>query len=154
MYYRFSKLALALFLLNCFQGCSTVAIINPPTTLAPRRQDEASSISPELEHGLASYYSNKFAGRTTANGEAYHPHALSAAHRSLPFGTYVRVENLRNKKQVVVRINDRGPFTRGRIIDLSMRAARELSLVGDGVCEVSISIACPIDGDCQKYAAP
>ena len=109
------------------------------------------SATPELARGLASFYSSKLIGRPTANGERYNPRALSAAHRSLPFGTYVQVENLSNHKRIVVRINDRGPFSKGRIIDLSARAAREIGLDHQGVCQVSISIACPVDGDCQQY---
>ncbi|WP_394080455.1 septal ring lytic transglycosylase RlpA family protein [Xanthobacter aminoxidans] len=87
--------------------------------------------------GIASYY---WQGRSTASGERFNPTAYTAAHRSLPFGTKVRVTNLRNGKAVVVRINDRGPFVRGRVIDVSKAAASELGFTGSGVTRVSLSV--------------
>ncbi|MFG1464668.1 septal ring lytic transglycosylase RlpA family protein [Xanthobacter sp. DSM 24535] len=87
--------------------------------------------------GVASYY---WQGQGTASGERFNPGALTAAHRSLPFGTKVRVTNLRNGRAVVVRINDRGPFVRGRIIDVSRAAASELGFTGHGVTRVSIAV--------------
>jgi rare lipoprotein A len=86
--------------------------------------------------GKASWYASH--GRT-ASGERMRPEARTAAHRSLPFGTLVRVENLTNGKAVVVRINDRGPFIRGRVIDLSRGAASELGMVGSGTASVRLS---------------
>lgn len=83
-----------------------------------------------VETGVASFYASKFQGRRTANGERYNSQALSAAHQSLPFGTRVRVTSLISGKTVVVRINDRGPFVAGRIIDLSRAAAQALRLRG------------------------
>ncbi|HKQ94333.1 MAG TPA: septal ring lytic transglycosylase RlpA family protein [Aestuariivirgaceae bacterium] len=85
--------------------------------------------------GIASYYKS---GRVTANGEAFNPKGYTAAHRSLPFGTKVRVRNLETGRSVVVRINDRGPFIRGRIIDLAYGAARSVGL--DGIAKVSVEI--------------
>src|SRR6185295_18090142 len=82
------------------------------------------------EHGVASWYGPKFNGHRTASGERYDMRALTAAHPSLPFGTLVRVTNVENGRQVVVRINDRGPFAKRRVIDLSYTAARELGVVG------------------------
>ena len=90
------------------------------------------------QHGLASWYGKKFHGRKTANGETYDMFEISAAHKTLPFDTYVRVHNLSNGKKLDVRINDRGPFVRGRIIDLSYKAARELGIVGPGTARVEI----------------
>ncbi len=90
--------------------------------------------------GDASYYADKFIGRTTASGERYDPDALTAAHRSLPFGTRVRVTRLESGQSVVVRINDRGPFVRGRIIDLSHTAARRLDMIREGVVSVAIEV--------------
>ncbi|ALL67237.1 Rare lipoprotein A [Paraburkholderia caribensis MBA4] len=81
-----------------------------------------------LQTGHASWYARKFEGRRTANGERYNGHALTAAHRTLPFGTYVRVTSLSTARTVVVRINDRGPFVKGRVIDLSYAAANALGL--------------------------
>lgn len=90
--------------------------------------------------GLASWYGNEFHGRPTASGERYNQNALTAAHRDLPFGTVVRVTNLENGKSVRVRINDRGPFVRGRIIDMSRGAARELDMVRAGVVRVRVEV--------------
>jgi rare lipoprotein A len=91
-----------------------------------------------METGKASYYADKFQGRTTANGETFRQRKRTAAHKTLPFGTKVKVRNLTNNKTVKVRINDRGPFVAGRIIDLSKKAARKLSMVNAGVTEVEI----------------
>ena len=82
----------------------------------------------QLKSGMASHYSH--AGRKTASGERANPRGLTAAHRSLPFGTRVRVTNMRNGRSVVVRINDRGPFVRGRVIDLTTSAARAIGFSG------------------------
>ncbi|SAK65665.1 septal ring lytic transglycosylase RlpA family protein [Caballeronia ptereochthonis] len=90
------------------------------------------------EIGRASYYSAKFQGRRTASGEPYDMHALTAAHRTLPLGSYVRVSNLSKTKSVVVRINDRGPYTKGRAIDLSYAAASELGLLKAGSADVIV----------------
>lgn len=91
-----------------------------------------------VETGKASWYGRKFHGRTTSNGETYDMYGPTAAHKTLPFGTHVHVTNLRNGRSTVVRINDRGPFVKGRIIDLSYASARELGLVGPGVSDVRI----------------
>jgi rare lipoprotein A len=91
------------------------------------------------ESGLASWYGRKFHGRPTASGEAYDMYGLSAAHKTLPLQTWVRVHNLDNDRQMDLRINDRGPFVDGRIIDLSYGAARQLGVVGPGTAKVSIT---------------
>lgn len=90
--------------------------------------------------GIASYYGDKFHGRRTANGEIYDKNAMTAAHRTLPFGTIVEVTYLRTGKSVVVRINDRGPFIEGRIIDLSEGAAREIGLRPYGIGDVRVRV--------------
>lgn len=90
--------------------------------------------------GIASWYGKKFHGRTTASGERYDMYALTAAHPSLPFGTRVRVTHLESGKSVVVRITDRGPFIKGRIIDLSYRAAKKLGMLEEGIARVRIEI--------------
>ena len=90
--------------------------------------------------GTASYYADKFHGRKTANGETFNMHDLTAAHKTLPFNTVVNVTNLGNNKTVKVRINDRGPFVKNRIIDLSLAAAKELDMLGSGTAEVRIDI--------------
>ena len=109
-------------------GCTTTQHVGEPGL--PQKQ------------GTASYYADKFVGRTTANGEIFDQEVLTAAHRSLPFGTRVRVTRLDHVEtpSVIVRINDRGPFKRGRIIDLSKKAARRLQMIRDGVAEVELGI--------------
>jgi rare lipoprotein A len=91
------------------------------------------------ERGLASWYGKDFHGKKTANGEIYDMHEMTAAHKTLPLGTYVKVVNLDNDMETQVRINDRGPFVRGRIIDLSYEAARRVGVVGPGTATVEIS---------------
>jgi rare lipoprotein A len=95
------------------------------------------SISSEYQipgqKGLASFYADRFRGRKTANGERYDPEKLTAAHRTLPFGTMVKVTNIKNNKSVIVRVNDRGPMYKGREIDLSRAAAQELNMLHSGV---------------------
>ena len=88
--------------------------------------------------GIASWYGAPFHGRKTASGETYNMHAKTAAHKVLPLGTYVLVKNKDNGRQTVVRINDRGPFVRGRIIDLSYRAAKDVRMIGPGTAKVEI----------------
>lgn len=89
--------------------------------------------------GTASYYGNELRGRRTASGERFNPNALTAAHRSYRFGTRLRVTNLRNGRSVVVRVSDRGPFVRGRIIDVSRGAAQQLGMISSGTAKVRIS---------------
>ena len=94
----------------------------------------------ELERGIASWYGPGFHGRRTANGERFDMRNLTAAHKTLPFGTRVRVRNLLTGKEVEVRINDRGPFTKGRVIDLSRAAAEALGMMSLGVKQVTLQI--------------
>jgi rare lipoprotein A len=104
------------------------------------------SITPpaqELGTGIASYYGRQFAGRRTASGEIFDPSQLTAAHRTLPFGSMVEVTKVATGKSVVVRINDRGPFGRGRTIDVSEAAARELGLIGPGHGAVRLTLLDP-----------
>lgn len=93
-----------------------------------------------VQEGLASYYHDSLHGNLTANGETYDRKALTAAHRTLPFGTRVRVTNLGNGKSVELRINDRGPFVTGRIVDVSRRGAELLDFVREGVVEVRLEV--------------
>ncbi len=93
-----------------------------------------------VQVGYASYYSDEFQGRKTACGEIYDRNRYTAAHRSLPCGTTVKVVNLENGKSVVVRINDRGPFVRSRIIDLSRAAAEKIDMIRKGVVKVRIEV--------------
>lgn len=96
--------------------------------------------SGDAQAGMASYYHDRFHGRRTASGARYDKNSLSAAHKTLPLGTQVRVTDTRNGRSVVVRINDRGPYARGRVIDLSRAAAQEIGLTRKGVSPVKLEI--------------
>jgi rare lipoprotein A len=91
------------------------------------------------QKGIASWYGKKFHGKKTANGEIYNMHGMTAAHKTLPLGSLVRVENLASKREVVVRVNDRGPFVHGRIIDLSFTAAKKLGITVTGTALVMVT---------------
>jgi rare lipoprotein A len=104
----------------------------------PAPQPEAAPVTGPVLTGGASFYHPSLNGNLTANGETYSDHALTAASLTLKFGTRVRVTNLANQRSVVVRINDRGPYVRGRVIDLTRRAASELGFVQQGVTKVRI----------------
>lgn len=91
-----------------------------------------------VEKGVASWYGPNFHGKLTANGEEYDMHGLTAAHRTLPFNTILKVENLDNGKSVQVRINDRGPYAKNRIIDLSKKAAQKIDMLGPGTTKVKL----------------
>jgi len=93
--------------------------------------------------GTASWYGKRFGGRKTASGEIFDPEKLTAAHRRLPIGTKVKVTNLKNNRQIIVEINDRGPYIPGRIIDLSRKAARDLDMLKDGLSRVHLEIMQP-----------
>jgi rare lipoprotein A len=95
---------------------------------------------PLRQRGMASYYAEEYHGRATASGERFDMHAMTAAHRTLPFGATVRVKNLDNGRSVTVRINDRGPFVEGRIIDLSYAAARRIDLLDAGLASVEVQV--------------
>ena len=123
-------------LLALLSGCAERPSSPPPQPAPeapPAVREKAFS-----QNGKASFYARMHHGKRTANGEVHDQNELVAAHRSLPFGTKVRVTNLRNGKEVVVRINDRGPFRRGRIIDLSRAAAAQLNMLDAGVVRVRI----------------
>ena len=94
----------------------------------------------KVEKGIASSYGNGFNGRKTANGEIYNQNTYTAAHKKLPFGTKVLVKNLRNGRVVTVRINNRGPYVRGRIIDVSLKAAKDLGMLKAGVVPVEVTV--------------
>ncbi|RMH84015.1 septal ring lytic transglycosylase RlpA family protein [Pseudomonas sp. AOB-7] len=119
-------------------GLQAVVVLGLLAVLAGCSTFGSSSGSGATETGKASYYGDRHHGRKTASGERFDQHALTAAHRSLPFGTRVRVTNLSNERSVVVRINDRGPFVRGRIIDVSRAAAERLGMLRAGVVPVRV----------------
>ena len=109
----------------------------------PTPRPPAPSAAPQLgqtETGMASWYGHPYHGRRAANGEIYDMEKLTAAHRTLPFDTWLRVVNLDNSKTVEVRITDRGPFVEGRIIDLSHAAARAIDMIGPGIARVRLEV--------------
>ena len=119
----------------------------PARRPAPVKVAPAPEPKPEVvrfpQYGVASFYAHKFHGRKTANGERYDMHGISAAHRTLPLGTTVRVVNLKNGRSVECRINDRGPYIDGRVIDMSLGAAKKLGMVHHGLADVMIEIVKP-----------
>lgn len=100
----------------------------------------AKSKAVQVLEGKASFYYGKWIGRKTASGEIYRRHDVTAAHKTLPFNTKVRVTNLRNGKSVIVRINNRGPFTKGRILDLSLAAAQQIGMTKAGIVPVKAEV--------------
>ena len=117
------------------------AVLVPVFVACSSNPEPMTSVSPGWsERGEASWYGPGFHGNQTASGEVYDMEAMTAAHRQLPFGTRVEVENLDNGRSTVVRINDRGPFAHGRIIDLSRAAAREVGMLGTGIAEVRLRV--------------
>ncbi len=142
---------------RCQDGACSASILSPASGLqesekanvpAQPRSDSltASDATTELgklfmvTEGVASYYADFFHGRLTANGERFDMHDLTAAHKSLPFGSMVRVTNLSNGKKVLVRINDRGPYIKGRIIDLSLEAAKKINMQEKGITTVRLEV--------------
>lgn len=125
-------LALA-FSFSTLAGCAKKTSAHVPSSVKPARIGET-------ETGIASWYGAPYNGRRSANGEVYDMEKLTAAHRNLPFDTWVEVTNLENKKRIDVRITDRGPFVKGRIIDLSLAAAREIDMVAAGTVRVKIKV--------------
>lgn len=123
------------------------AMPSKPVAAAPRRGKTPPAPAPVgfIEEGNASWYGNPFNGRHASNGEVYDMYKLTAAHRTLPFDTMVRVTNLNNGKSTTVRITDRGPFVDNRIIDLSLAAAREIESIGPGVVHVRLEVLGNVD---------
>ncbi|MEQ8245375.1 septal ring lytic transglycosylase RlpA family protein [Fulvivirga sp.] len=106
----------------------------------------AVSLEAQIQEGKASYYADKFEGKPTASGEKYKHSKLTAAHKTLPFGTVIKVTSVSNGKSVEVRINDRGPFVEGRVIDLSRSAAEKIGLIHVGIADVKIEVVDAGDG--------
>ena len=127
-------------MLACMAGVAIAGAAAAPDDAQPARAVEASAHAPQV--GIASVYARSLDGQETASGEPYETDALTAAHRTLPLGTEVRVTNLANHRSVVVRINDRGPAIKGRIIDLSTRAAHAIGLRADrkGLARVRVTV--------------
>src|ERR1700692_2321141 len=122
-------------------GRTTFTPPSVPTFLPiPQQKPKEPSVKKSYQVGKASWYGGLFQGKATASGETYNMYDFTAAHRELPLGTFVKVTNLSNLKSVIVRVNDRGPVTPGRIIDLSYRAARSLEMHQNGLQKVRIDI--------------
>jgi rare lipoprotein A len=119
-------------------GAPPAATTRPSRPPASRAERQA--LIGTIERGLATWYGGKFHGRPTASGELFDEEEMTAAHRSLPMGTRVRVTNLNNDLSVVVRINDRGPFGEGRVIDLSRAAADQIDMLGSGVVPCTVEV--------------
>jgi 3D (Asp-Asp-Asp) domain-containing protein len=129
-----------IFLVVLWQGCTS-----SPRFATGSGSSGAVGVDPGATpvlsiEGIASYYAHEFHGRQTANGEMYDMHDLTAAHKTFPFNTIVQVQNLENGNTIVVRINDRGPFIEGRIIDLSYAAARKINLIQSGTARVKLDV--------------
>jgi len=145
----YSILLLFLLLAACGAPTYTTRVVNTPDQagLTPtlrayevngQRYQPIPSAEGYVEKGIASWYGDKFHGRKTSNGETYDMYAMTAAHKTLPMNVYLKVTNLDNSRSTVVRVNDRGPFVRSRIVDLSYSAAKELGVVGPGTAPVRI----------------
>ncbi len=117
----------------------TVAELDESVQVAPPSGLEE-KVYEAIGQGEASYYGHELAGNRTASGERFDPNGLTAAHRSLPLGTKLRVTNVANGRSVIVRVNDRGPFVRSRLIDVSLGAAREINMVRSGKAQVRLEI--------------
>jgi rare lipoprotein A len=124
-------------------GCARKTSAHVPSPVKPARIGAT-------ETGIASWYGAPYNGRRSASGEVYDMEQLTAAHRSLPFDTWVEVTNLENRKRVEVRITDRGPFINGRIIDLSLAAAREIDMIQAGIVRVRIKVIRKSSGPSQQ----
>ena len=128
----------SIFIVSC--GSSIAYGDYVDTTGWSRKQIESIKNHPKTQIGIASYYGKKFHKKRTANGEIFNMYKVSAAHKSYPLGTKVRVTNLENGKSIKLVINDRGRFVKGRIIDLSYKAARKLDFVNQGTTKVRIDV--------------
>jgi rare lipoprotein A len=131
----FARLMLFVSLTWFFTGWAS-----PPRSTNGGASEPGAPVPPVDADGVASYYGKEHHGRKTANGEIFDMNKLTAAHRSLPFGALVKVTNLSNQRSVIVRINDRGPYYQGRIIDLSQAAAERLEMITSGITKVKLEV--------------
>lgn len=147
-------LALLAFALTIASSCSRKKTVKS-VPQAPQRsgvRDGTRVRTGDTERGMASWYGDPYHGRRAANGEVFDMDGMTAAHRTMPFGTWVKVDNETNGKQVNVRITDRGPFVGDRIIDLSRRAAEEIAMIGPGIAMVRLTvIEVPKGGVVERY---
>jgi len=133
-----------------WKGVVSLLLLSAPAACARPMPPPATPVPGWTEQGVASWYGEPFHGRQTASGEVYDMEQMTAAHRTLPFGTVVRVENLDNGRHARFRINDRGPFVRGRVVDVSRRGGRELGMLGPGTARVRLVVeeSPPAVADC------
>lgn len=147
--------AILLLLVGCLPAQTVRGDNQVQAAVAPRELPLGTgTVVTQTLRGSASWYGPGFSGRNTANGETFNPNQLTAAHRSLPFNTLVRVTNEGNGKSVVVRINDRGPFVHGRIIDLSRAAADHIGMLSSGVANVTLEVLDVASGSLRLMAEP
>ncbi len=135
MSFRLLASSAAALLLITAIGAHAQPAASPPSAAAP-----AATVNAESSSGKVAYYGRKFAGRKTASGERFDPNALTMAHKSLPFGTLVRVTNTSNKRSVVVRVNDRGPSQADRVGDLTSAAAKQIRMTRAGVIDATLEV--------------
>lgn len=137
-----SGVLLSICILFLFTACAKQTLTEPSVTHTYKQNGKKyqliSSSKNYKEKGVASWYGRKFNKKRTSSGERFNMYHMTAAHKTLPLSTYVQVTNLSNGKQVVVKVNDRGPFVSNRLIDLSYAAAKKLGMVGSGVAQVEI----------------
>jgi len=140
---KFFFFATLIILIIKLSGCSPPSRAvkkAPPYRVGEKIYFPLEEVKDYVERGIASWYGEEFHGKRTSSGEIYNMYSKTAAHRILPFGTYVQVTNLINGKKTMVRINDRGPFIKDRIIDLSYAGAQEIGLIGPGTAPVEIKV--------------
>ncbi len=134
---------MAINILNLLRNRLYILLLFLLFSLTGTAQTKKKGAGGEPQQGKASYYSLRATGARTASGERLHHDSLTCAHRTYPFGTLLKVKNLSNKKEVIVRVTDRGPFIRGRIIDLSYAAAKAIGMLRQGICAVEVSVYHP-----------
>lgn len=138
--YLLGLVALAVYMVGCSAAARFTSEGPSPAGTGSPAPTRFSGTVLLTEEGIASYYSTGFNGKLTASGEVFNKNAFTAAHREFPFGTILRVTNLNNNESVEVTVNDRGPFKKGRIIDLSEAAARAIGMIQTGTAEVRLEV--------------
>jgi rare lipoprotein A (peptidoglycan hydrolase) len=135
---KFKILLLAFILISCSSNVAHGDYID--STGMTRKEIEAIRYHPQVQVGVASYYGKAFHKKRTANGEIFDMYKVSAAHKTYPLGTVVKVTNLKNGRSIRLKINDRGPFVKGRVLDLSYEAAKRLGFLSSGTTKVRIEV--------------
>jgi peptidoglycan lytic transglycosylase len=133
-------LTLILIIVITFISCSVDRSLRNKRFAESATGIDAHSVNDDFITGVSSYYGRKFHGRKTASGETFNMYDYTAAHKTLPFGTLLEVENLSNNKKVVVRVNDRGPFVKDRVLDISYAAAEQIDMIKSGTAKIVAKI--------------